>query len=119
MFHSYVSHYQRLRLTFPQCHRKNQAAWKKVQTLLVGKEPSAEPKMRDLPFGVIKHGWEIPCQWRCLAGKIIRKWWIFQLAIFDCWRIIYSIEQFFGYHGKLAISRCNVTLITSVDHWPS
>ena len=29
-----------------------------------------------------------------------------------------SIEQLFGYHGKLAMSSCDGTLITSLEPWP-
>ena len=27
----------------------------------------------DLPSGVIKHSWKIPCKWRFRAGKIIKQ----------------------------------------------
>ena len=56
-----------------------------------------------LPSVVIKHGecWEIPFFNGGFNGKIIYKWWIFQLAMFEYWkvkRMFPSKPSIFGIH---------------------
>ena len=48
-----------------------------------GRAMKASAMALDLPSGIIKDGWKIPCKWRFLARKISDKWSIFQHAMLD------------------------------------
>ena len=63
-------------------------------------------------------------KWRCMDGKLIYKWWIFQQTIFDCRRIAGTLVNIgmchslfthqWGYHMG-----CLVHLLTVIVRYPT